>query len=113
MKNDIDFHKIIDDNGKLIGVLDINNMIPVHESLLKEVDIKIHATDSHQQVNYKNLVIDQLRFCRKNQDIIVSKANKLYRMINKRNVSGPLKRRCLKWAKLERILEEFIGNQYQ
>ncbi len=36
MKNDLDFHKIFDRNGKLIGVLDFNNMIPVREDIIKK-----------------------------------------------------------------------------
>ena len=27
MKNTIDFHRVLDEDGKLIGVLDLNNMI--------------------------------------------------------------------------------------
>lgn len=107
MKNDIDFHKILDSDGKLIGVLDFNNMIPVREDILKEVDVKINSQDSQKTKHYKNLVIDQLNFCRQNQDVIVAKANKLYRIVNKKNTSGQLKRRCLKWHKLEAILERF------
>ena len=91
MKNSIDYHKVLDAQGKLIGVLNINN----------------HQTDSQETKHYKNLVIDQLNFCRHNQDMIVAKANKLYRMVNKKSVSGPLKRRCLNWQKLEDILGRF------
>ena len=107
MKNGVDFHRILDDDGKLIGVLDFNNMIPVREDVLNEVDVKIHIHDSEKIKRYKNLVIDQMNFCRQNQDIIVAKANKLYRMVGKKNASGQLKRRCLKWNKLEQILERF------
>ncbi len=107
MKNSIDFHKIIDTNGKAIGVLDFNNMIPVRDDLLKEVDLKCHHNDCKRVRNYKNLMIDQLVFCRQNQDIIVAKANKLYRIINNKNTSGQLKRRCLNWVKLEEILDRF------
>ena len=107
MKNSIDYHKVLDAQGKLIGVLNINNMIPVRKDVLKEIDIKIHQTDSQETKHYKNLVIDQLNFCRHNQDMIVAKANKLYRMVNKKSVSGPLKRRCLNWQKLEDILGRF------
>ena len=107
MKNDIDFHKIIDSAGKLIGVLDLNNMIPVREDVLSEIDVKIHPNDSNKNKHYKNLLIDQLKFCRQNQDIIIAKANKLYRMTQKKNVSGNLKRRCLNWKRLEEILNRF------
>ncbi len=113
MKNGVDFHRILDSNGKLIGVLDFNNMIPVRKDVLREVDIKMRSGDSQAAKKYKNLLIDQLNFCRQNQDIIVKKAEKLYRMIGKKNISGPLKRRCLNWEKLEEILERFdIQDQY-
>ncbi|MDO5148110.1 MAG: type III toxin-antitoxin system ToxN/AbiQ family toxin [Oscillospiraceae bacterium] len=108
MKNDVDFMKITDSDGKLIGVLDFNNMIPVREDLVKKIDIKIRASDSYETIRYKNLIIDQLNFCRKNQDMIISRANKLYRIINKKNVSVSLKKRCLKFKKLEGVLEKFI-----
>lgn len=105
MKNDVDFHKVLDTNGKLIGVLDFNNMIPVRSDVIEEIKVKILPHDNPSVKHYKNLVIDQLNFCRQNQNIIVSKANKLYRIVNKKNASGPLKRRCLKWHKLEELLE--------
>ena len=107
MKNGVDFHRILDTDGKLIGVLDFNNMIPVREDVLMEVDLKIHPKDSQEMKWYKNLMIDQLSFCRQNQDILVKKAEKLYKMVGRKNGSGPLKRRCLKWSKLEQILERF------
>ena len=67
MKNDVDFMKITDSDGKLIGVLDFNNIIPVREDLVQKIDIKIRASDSYETIRYKNLIIDQLNFCRKNQ----------------------------------------------
>ncbi len=42
MKNDVDFHRILDADGKLIGVLDFNNMIPVCEDVLK-IKIFLHC----------------------------------------------------------------------
>ncbi len=107
MKNGVDFHKVLDTNGKLIAVLDFNNMIPVREDVLKIIDLKIYSNDSREKKFYKNLMIDQLNFCRHNQDVLVKKAEKLYKMTGRKNGSGPLKRRCLKWDKLEMILERF------
>lgn len=49
MKNDVDFTRILDTNGKLIGVLDFNNMIPVRADLIKSIDIKITASDPPPQ----------------------------------------------------------------
>ncbi len=105
MKNGVDFHRILDTNGKLIGVLDFNNMIPVRDDILWKVDIKIHPRDGQEIKRYKKLMIDQLNFCRQNQSVLVKKAEKLYKMMGRKNSSGPLKRRCLKWNKLEQILD--------
>ena len=107
MKNSVDFHRILDRNGKLIGVLDFNNMIPVREDVVRKIEIKISKRDSEPVKHYKNLVADQITFCQQNQDIIVAKANKLYCMINNGSVSGPLKRRCLNWKKLEAVLDRY------
>ncbi|MCR4837775.1 MAG: type III toxin-antitoxin system ToxN/AbiQ family toxin, partial [Eubacterium sp.] len=107
MKNSVDFHRILDANGKIIGVLDLNNMIPVRSDTIQKIDIRITPKDSPAEKHYKNLIRDQLTFCQKNQDIIIAKANKLYNMVNKKNASGPLKRRCLKWKELELVLEKF------
>ena len=107
MKNDVDFHRVLDSKGKLIGVLDFNNMIPVREDLLQVIKVKARPDDSPSERHYKNLVIDQINFCRQNQDIIVRKANKLYRMVSQKNASRQLKRRCLDWPKLEKVLARF------
>ena len=107
MKNDIDFHKILDDKGKIIGVLDINNMIPVRKDLLKRVDISNKPGDLPETKRYKELVSNQLNYCRKNQDIIIKKANKLYKMTKNKNICKQLKHRCLNWEELESILDRF------
>ena len=65
------YYRILDADEKLIGVLDFNNMIPVRADVLMEVDLKIHPKDSQEIKRYKNLMIDQLNFCRQNQDILV------------------------------------------
>jgi len=107
MKNSVDFHKVLDASGKVIGVLDFNNMVPVREDVLRKIDVRIHSHDSAAVKHYKNLVVDQINFCQQNQDIIVTKANKLYRMVGKKNTSSQLKKRCLKWDKLEAVLARY------
>ena len=52
MKNDKDFSKIFDSTGKLIGVLNFNNMIPVREDIINKVDIAIHPNDSPAMKRY-------------------------------------------------------------
>lgn len=108
MKNSIDFHRILDSTGKVIGVLDLNNMIPVRSDVIQKIDIRINSNDSPAERHYKNLIIDQLTFCQKKQEIIVAKANKLYCMVEKKNASMQLKRRCLNWKKLELVLDKFM-----
>ena len=41
MKNGLDFHRILDSEGKLIGVLDFNNMIPVRPDVVKKIHPQI------------------------------------------------------------------------
>lgn len=80
MKNDVDFMKIIVDE-KLIGVLNFNNMIPVDAICIKPLDLKITSKDNSSVRQYKKLAAKQLDWCRRNQESIVKKANKLYRLL--------------------------------
>lgn len=109
MKNDIDFTKIVVED-KLLGVLNFNNMIPVHESCIDRLDLKIGPKDSQQSRRYKKMAAKQLDWCQHNQDAIVKKADKLYKMIMSGNASGLLKRRCCDFAKLEKVLQKWMGN---
>lgn len=111
MKNDTDFSRIIDRNGKLIGVLNFNLMIPVEKSLIKEIDLNITKSDSSQLSNYKHLMKDQLKWCNENIDKIIKKANKLYQIVTANpEKSYNLIRRCCDFKKLEYILEKWLQN---
>lgn len=107
MKNDVDFTKIID-NGKLIGVLNFNNMIPVEEICLNQLNLKIDSKDNASTKQYKKMAIKQLDWCQQNQDVIIKKANKLYSMIKSNKASHSLKRRCCDFVKLEEILKKWV-----
>ena len=107
MKNDVDFTKIYDKNNKLIGVLNFNNMIPVRNDVICPINLKILKTDNPSDIHYKNMVINQITFCRHNQSAIIRKANKLYKMITQNTVNTLLKRRCCNFLKLEKILEKY------
>ena len=104
-KNDVDFTRIFD-GDKLISVLNFNNMIPVDERFITKVDLKIMAKDNPPRANYKRLCIKEIEWCRKNQEAIVRKANKLYYLVQKPNCSSMLKKRCNDFKKLEKILEK-------
>ncbi|MCM1224678.1 MAG: type III toxin-antitoxin system ToxN/AbiQ family toxin [Lachnospiraceae bacterium] len=107
MKNDVDFMKILD-GEKLIGVLNFNNMIPIDESCISFLNLRITGRDDTAARNYKKMAVKQLDWCQHNQDAIVKKANKLYRMLQSDKVSGSLKKRCCDFKKLEAMQQKWI-----
>lgn len=107
MKNDIDFMKIYD-GDKIVGVLNFNNMIPIHERYAKILDLKINKKDSIPIIYYKKVCTKQLKWCREHQEVICKKANKLYKMIIGGKANSNLKRRCCDFRKLENILKSKI-----
>ena len=107
MKNDVDFTKIMD-GEKLIGVLNFNNMIPVAESCITLLNLRIAGRDDAAARNYKKMATKQLDWCQRNQDAIIKKANKLYKMVQSEKASGFLKKRCCDFRKLEMLLQKWI-----
>lgn len=51
----------------------------------------------------------QLDWCQRNQDTIIKKANKLYKMVQSEKTSSFLKKRCCDFRKLEVVLQKWIG----
>ena len=110
MKNDVDFTKILDNNNKIIGVLNFNSMIPVNESVLIPLNLEQNKNEAPEVIHYKKMVKKQLNWCQKNQDSIVTKANKLYKMITETpEKSRNLTRRCCDFKKLEQVLEKWLA----
>lgn len=106
MKADRDFSKIVDRHGKLIGVLNFNNMIPVKNSVIIDLDLSPRPFDSPSEKAYKQLMVDQLGWCNDNRDLIRRKAAKLYDIVTTRPESAPgLVRRCCDFKLLEGVLE--------
>ena len=108
MKNDIDFMRIFDGN-KLIGVLNFNNMIPVHESLISILDVKVKKKDSADERAYKILCAKELDWVQKNQIAIIKRAKKLYNMVKSDKANHSLKKRCVDFEKLEVLLEKRLN----
>ena len=107
MNNDKDFSKIYDKHEKLIGVLNFNLMIPVDKSVVSAIDFNIVPNDSPKIKAYKNLLKDQLNWCRKNREQIISKAEKLYILVTRNpERARNLVKRCCDYCKLERVLEK-------
>ena len=110
MKNDLDFTKMFAPDGKLIGVLNFNNMIPVRGDVIIPLDITVSKKDSPETEHYKLLTRNQLTYCQQNQDAIVRKANKLYRLITTGKANGLLRRRCCNFQVLEEVLDKYGKN---
>ena len=91
MKNQTDFMKI---NGGKWGAINFNNMIPIHPSCLTVVEMKILPTDDKAEIDYKNLLVNQLSWCNSNKAGIYSRAAKLYQMIVTKKAWPELAKRC-------------------
>lgn len=115
-KSQVDFIKIFDENqkdsngqNKLIGVLNINNMIPVDEHYIYKVDLVLHKNDKPEIIAQKILMQKQLKWCRKNVDIIENRANKVYKLVvNSPDKNRNLVRRSSKFLKLESTLDKLL-----
>ncbi len=107
MRNSLDFSRIIDKSGKLIGALNFNNMIPVSRSVIKPIDMAVRPNDTPGERHYKGLLNDQLDWCNSNADTISRKANRLYELVtNHPERSRQLVRRCCDFKRLESVLDK-------
>jgi protein AbiQ len=104
MKNAPDFLKI---NGGKWGVINFNNMIPVHPSCLSKIDLNILPNDGNDEKKYKYLLRNQLSWCTANRSRILSKAVRLHGMM----VSGAgvpsLRGRCCDFSNNEKLCKEY------
>lgn len=106
ISNKLDFQKVLDEKGKCLSVLNINNMIPVIDAVLIPVDMKVHPNDSNAEMARKILHIKEITWCRKNADIIENKVKQLYELCTtESNYKG--KDRCLKFKALEVVCSKY------
>ena len=106
MSNNITFRKITDQEGKIIGVLNINNMIPVKEEYLIPFDMKISPSDDERQRKYKEHCMKELEWCREHEEEIVMLARELHRIVCS---NQPFKKRgiCPDYRLLEKECDKF------
>ena len=101
----MDFSKI-EVNGRLLGVLNFNLMIPIEEEQLQLVDTTIFKRDRENIRYYKKLCTLELEWCQTNNEVICNKANVLYRKyISNEPFAG--RNRCLNFPKLEAECEKY------
>ena len=93
-----DIYKI---DGGVLGLINLNNMIPVLESTIVSVDI-----DNEPDKKYKELMTDQIILIRKDEELIKKKARKLYQIV-KSNKQPKLNERCCKYQLLEGIASQY------
>lgn len=92
MKSQIDFIKVFDHNSrhpeyssKIIGILNLNNMIPINNSVISKVNLKLNPHDT-----------------------IINRANKVYSLITDfPDKNRNLTKRCVDFNKLEQILSKY------
>ena len=97
------------ENGapQTIAVLNLNNMIPVADFLVQKVDL------SKKQPK-QNLMINELKWCRDNSQVIINRANKIYNKVTQTPQKDVhLVRRCCDFQKLEKVLEKWIEKEYK
>ena len=103
MRNSVDFTKI--DEGKL-GAINFNNMLPVPESEITEVELKINIFDSKSLKAYKTLLEKQRIWCNEHKKHIYKKAEKLYNLIDNPD-RIKIKERCCNFRLLEQKCREY------
>ena len=68
MKNQIDLLKI---DGGRYGVINLNNMIPIHSNSVIQIDLTISPSDLPSDIKYKALLSNQLTWCNANKRLII------------------------------------------
>lgn len=108
MKNQLDFIKI--EKG-IYGVINLNNMIPIHPSCLTKVELYIPQEADKNEKAYHNLLNNQLDWCNKNQQKITRQAAKLYYMIMNGKAKDNLIHRCCDFRLDEKLYIDYCKIQ--
>ena len=109
MKNQIDFLKI---NNGLWGAINFNNMIPVLKNDINEINLKILENDIKSEKEYKNLLINQLRWCNSNNKKIIANAEKLHNFVFSKSENKSLRSRCCNFPVLEEACNNYKINNF-
>lgn len=82
----VDIFLIRDNNEKIIGVINFNNMIPVTDNVIIYFNIK-------EDKNYSLLIKEHI-YCIKHSQEIINKSIKVYNLVTKYNKISLIKRSC-------------------
>ena len=100
MPNSADFHKIYNKKGRLIAVLNFNNMVPTTARLYNTINI---STDKD-----KIILHDEYVFCRDRETILKNKAEKLYERYKNNQLTEKEKNRTCDFFLLEKELKNYL-----
>lgn len=78
MRENITLRKIRDNDGKILAALNLNNMIPIRDEYITEIDLKINASNSESVKQWKKLCVKELDWCQTNSAEIERLANELH-----------------------------------
>lgn len=112
----IDCIKILDESRKgangaplVIAALNINNMIPIHESLISKIDISTENDCPKSEIGIRTVMQKELKWCRANTDLIQRRTQKVYDLVLEGNSKNKrLLSRCNDFKALEIILDKLI-----
>ncbi len=100
LRDNLTLRKIYDKDGKVLAALNLNNMVPVREENIREIELRILPTDSAKLRRWKKLCIKELDWCQSHQDEIERLANELHRKYNSKEPFGK-RRICVNFPALE------------
>jgi protein AbiQ len=93
--------KIRDNNEKCISSIRFQYMFPIKKELVSPIDI-----DEEEGENYRELLWQELHFCKDNEEWILQKAEKVY-SLQTENTKKYLTERCCDFKLLEEKCEEY------
>lgn len=100
--------KLKDEKGapRIIGILNLNNMIPVSDEVVEKI---VFSNKLKMSCSAQQLLFNELKWCRNNSAVISNRANKLYTKITQTpEKDRNLTRRCCDFKKLEAVLEKYL-----
>ena len=100
MKKNIDVIKI--EGGKL-GIINLNNMIPVRKNSIIKIDIT-----KEKNPKYRMLLIQQALFFNENEERIIKRATTVYNSFIKGTLPKGVKERCCNFTLLEEKSKLYI-----
>ncbi|MBR0093063.1 MAG: type III toxin-antitoxin system ToxN/AbiQ family toxin [Lachnospiraceae bacterium] len=105
MRNRIDFIKMVEDD-KLLGVLNLNLMIPVQKAQLQKIDISVHKHDRASTVKRKEFLAKELAWCREHEREITNAVNVLYQAYTS-NAQFAARKNCLDFPTMEKACDKY------